>query len=118
MLLYVIWCVLGGGVVVEIDQGDVLVDIVVVGIGVVLNVELVQVVGFDVDNGICVDVGCCMVDVVIFVVGEVMMYFNLLFGWYVWIELWQVVENQLVVVVVNLFGVDEIYVELLWLWLD
>lgn len=45
-------------------------------------------VGFDVDNGICVDVGCCMVDVVIFVVGEVMMYFNLLFGWYVWIELW------------------------------
>ncbi|MCA7921510.1 FAD-dependent oxidoreductase [Burkholderia cenocepacia] len=108
----------GGGAVVETDQGDVPADIVVVGIGVVPNIELAQAAGLDVDNGICVDAGCRTADAAIFAAGEVTMHFNPLLGRHVRIESWQVAENQPAVAAANLLGADEIYAELPWLWSD
>ncbi|RQU19985.1 pyridine nucleotide-disulfide oxidoreductase [Burkholderia cenocepacia] len=108
----------GGGAIVETDRGDVPADIVVVGIGVVPNVELAQAVGLDVDNGIRVDAGCRTADAAIFAAGEVTMHFNPLLGRHVRIESWQVAENQPAVAAANLLGADERYAELPWLWSD
>lgn len=108
----------GGGAIVETDRGDVPADLVVVGIGVVPNVELAQAAGLDVDNGIRVDAGCRTVDPVIFAAGEVTMHFNPLLGRHVRIESWQVAENQPAVAAANLLGADETYAELPWLWSD
>ncbi|MFH5249642.1 anthranilate 1,2-dioxygenase system ferredoxin--NAD(+) reductase [Burkholderia semiarida] len=108
----------GGGAIVETDRGDVPADIVVVGIGVVPNVELAQAAGLDVDNGIRVDAGCRTADAAIFAAGEVTMHFNPLLGRHVRIESWQVAENQPAVAAANLLGADERYAELPWLWSD
>ncbi|KWO42247.1 pyridine nucleotide-disulfide oxidoreductase [Burkholderia sp. MSMB1459WGS] len=107
-----------GGAVVETDRGDVPADIVVVGIGVVPNVELAQAAGLDVDNGIRVDAGCRTADAAIFAAGEVTMHFNPLLERHVRIESWQVAENQPAVAAANLLGADERYAELPWLWSD
>ncbi|AOJ34460.1 anthranilate 1,2-dioxygenase system ferredoxin--NAD(+) reductase [Burkholderia metallica] len=107
-----------GGAVVETDRGDVPADLVVVGIGVVPNVELAQAAGLDVDNGIRVDAGCRTVDPAIFAAGEVTMHFNPLLGRHVRIESWQVAENQPAVAAANLLGGNETYGELPWLWSD
>ncbi|WP_175746408.1 anthranilate 1,2-dioxygenase system ferredoxin--NAD(+) reductase [Burkholderia pyrrocinia] len=107
-----------GGALVETDRGDVQADIVVVGIGVVPNVELAQAAGLDVDNGVRVDAGCRTADPAIFAAGEVTMHFNPLLGRHVRIESWQVAENQPAVAAANLLGADEAYAELPWLWSD
>ncbi|AOI95805.1 anthranilate 1,2-dioxygenase system ferredoxin--NAD(+) reductase [Burkholderia sp. LA-2-3-30-S1-D2] len=107
-----------GGAIVETDRGDVQADIVVVGIGVVPNVELAQAAGLEVDNGIRVDAGCRTADRAIFAAGEVTMHFNPLLGRHVRIESWQVAENQPAVAAANLLGADETYAELPWLWSD
>ncbi|WP_010089039.1 anthranilate 1,2-dioxygenase system ferredoxin--NAD(+) reductase [Burkholderia ubonensis] len=107
-----------GGAVVETDGGDVTADIVVVGIGVVPNVELAQAAGLDVDNGVRVDAGCRTSDRAIFAAGEVTMHFNPLLGRHVRIESWQVAENQPAVAAANALGADEVYAELPWLWSD
>ncbi|KVZ02279.1 anthranilate 1,2-dioxygenase system ferredoxin--NAD(+) reductase [Burkholderia ubonensis] len=107
-----------GGAVVETDGGDVTADIVVVGIGVVPNVELAQAAGLDVDNGVHVDAGCRTSDPAIFAAGEVTMHFNPLLGRHVRIESWQVAENQPAVAAANALGADEAYAELPWLWSD
>ncbi|KVT89294.1 pyridine nucleotide-disulfide oxidoreductase [Burkholderia territorii] len=108
----------GGGAIVETDRGDVPADVVVVGIGVVPNVELAQAAGLEVDNGIRVDAGCRTADRAIFAAGEVTMHFNPLLGRHVRIESWQVAENQPAVAAANLLGADETYAELPWLWSD
>ncbi|KVH39778.1 anthranilate 1,2-dioxygenase system ferredoxin--NAD(+) reductase [Burkholderia cepacia] len=108
----------GGGAIVETDRGDVPADLVVVGIGVVPNVELAQAAGLEVDNGIRVDAGCRTADPAIFSAGEVTMHFNPLLGRHVRIESWQVAENQPAVAAANLLGADETYAELPWLWSD
>ncbi|KVE75255.1 anthranilate 1,2-dioxygenase system ferredoxin--NAD(+) reductase [Burkholderia vietnamiensis] len=108
----------GGGAIVETDRGDVRADVVVVGIGVLPNVELAQAAGLDVDNGIRVDAGCRTADRAIFAAGEVTMHFNPLLGRHVRIESWQVAENQPAVAAANLLGADDTYAELPWLWSD
>ncbi|MBU9356261.1 FAD-dependent oxidoreductase [Burkholderia multivorans] len=108
----------GGGAIVDTDAGDVQCDVVVVGIGVVPNVELAHAAGLDVDNGIRVDAGCRTADPAIFAAGEVTMHFNPLLGRHVRIESWQVAENQPAVAAANALGADDTYAELPWLWSD
>ncbi|KVM89785.1 anthranilate 1,2-dioxygenase system ferredoxin--NAD(+) reductase [Burkholderia stagnalis] len=107
-----------GGAVIETDRGEVAADVVVVGIGVVPNVELAQAAGLEVDNGVRVDSGCRTNDPAIFAAGEVTMHFNPLLGRHVRIESWQVAENQPAVAAANALGADETYAELPWLWSD
>ncbi|RQR67595.1 pyridine nucleotide-disulfide oxidoreductase [Burkholderia sp. Bp9126] len=111
-------CGASGGAVVETDRGDVPADVVVVGIGVVPNVELAEAAGLDVDNGVRVDAGCRTNHPAIFAAGEVTMHFNPLLGRHVRIESWQVAENQPAVAAANALGADETYAELPWLWSD
>jgi anthranilate 1,2-dioxygenase ferredoxin reductase subunit len=107
-----------GGAVVETDQGPESADLVVVGIGVVPNVELARDAGLEVDNGIVVDDACRTSDASIFAAGEVTSHFNALLGKRVRIESWQVAENQPVVAAASMSGQPGTYAEQPWLWSD
>lgn len=103
---------------VETDQGTVTADVVVVGVGVLPNVELAQAAGLAVDNGIVVDAQCRTGDPCIFAAGEVTSHFNPLLQRHLRVESWQVAENQPVVAAANMLGGDETYAEIPWLWSD
>lgn len=100
------------------DAGAVDADVVVVGIGVVPNVELAEGCELEVRNGIVVDEQCRTNDPAIFAAGEVTMHTNPLLGCSIRIESWQVAENQPVVAAENMLGGEAIYAELPWLWSD
>jgi len=103
---------------IETDAGAVVVDVIVIGIGVVPNVELAEACGLEVRNGIVVDEQCRTKDPAIFAAGEVTMHASPLLGRSIRIESWQVAENQPVVAAENMLGGDAIYAELPWLWSD
>ncbi|CAL8481297.1 anthranilate 1,2-dioxygenase system ferredoxin--NAD(+) reductase [Caballeronia sp. S22] len=104
--------------IVETDRGDIAADIVVVGIGVMPNVELAQAAELEVNNGIVVDERCRTDDCSIFAAGEVTMHFNPLLKRHVRVESWQVAENQPVIAAANMLGAEEHYAEMPWLWSD
>lgn len=103
---------------VETDKGELAADVVVIGIGVVPNVELAVSAGLDVENGIVVDEQCRTRDPSIFAAGEVTSHFNPLLGRSIRVESWQVAENQPVVAAANMLGGSESYSETPWLWSD
>lgn len=103
---------------VETDKGSVAADVVVIGIGVVPNVELAAQAGLETDNGVVVDDQCRTADASIFAAGEVTRHFNALLGRSVRIESWQVAENQPAIAAANMLGGSERYSETPWLWSD
>jgi anthranilate 1,2-dioxygenase ferredoxin reductase subunit len=107
-----------GGASIETDGDALAADVVVVGIGVVPNVELAEACELEVRNGIVVDEQCRTNDPAIFAAGEVTMHANPLLGRSVRIESWQVAENQPVVAAENMLGGRAMYAELPWLWSD
>lgn len=109
---------MNAGTAIETDRGVIAADIVVVGIGVVPNVELAQAAGLEVDNGIVVDECCRTADAAIFAAGEVTRHFNPLLKRHVRVESWQVAENQPSVAAANMLGAQHAYAEIPWLWSD
>jgi anthranilate 1,2-dioxygenase ferredoxin reductase component len=107
-----------GVAVIQTDRGDIEADAVVIGIGVMPNVELAQAAGLAVDNGVVVDAQCRTADPSIFAAGEVTNHFNPLLGRPVRIESWQVAENQPAVAAANMLGGEAVYAETPWLWSD
>ncbi|KQR77167.1 pyridine nucleotide-disulfide oxidoreductase [Burkholderia sp. Leaf177] len=93
-------------------------DVVVVGIGVLPNVELAESAGLAVDNGILVDAHCRTSDPAIYAAGEVTNHFNPSVGRHVRVESWQVAENQPAVAAANMLGDNVAYEETPWLWSD
>ncbi|MDE1180483.1 anthranilate 1,2-dioxygenase system ferredoxin--NAD(+) reductase [Paraburkholderia sp.] len=104
--------------IVETDRGEIDADVVVIGIGVVPNVELAMEAGLDIDNGIVVDAQCRTSDPAIFAAGEVTQHFNPLLARQVRIESWQVAENQPAIAAANMLGDAQTYAEIPWLWSD
>lgn len=107
-----------GQAIVETDRGEMVADVIVIGIGVIPNVELAQKAGLAVENGIVVDAGCRTADPAIFAAGEVTRHFNPLLGRHVRVESWQVAENQPAIAASNMLGDQRIYAEIPWLWSD
>jgi anthranilate 1,2-dioxygenase ferredoxin reductase subunit len=107
-----------GGAIIKTDRGEVPADVVVIGIGVVPNVEIAASAGLVVDNGIAVDQHCRTADPMIFAAGEVTNHFNALLGRHVRVESWQVAENQPAIAAANMLGGEESYAEMPWLWSD
>lgn len=103
---------------IETDRGTIAADLVVVGIGVLPNVELAREAGLEVNNGIIVDAQCRTSDPHVFAAGEVTMHVNPLLGRQVRIESWQVAENQPVIAAANMLGDTQEYAEWPWLWSD
>jgi 3-phenylpropionate/trans-cinnamate dioxygenase ferredoxin reductase component len=91
---------------------------VVVGIGVMPNVDLAQVAGLDVENGIVVDEYGSTRDSRIYAAGDVTSHFNPLLGRRVRLESWQNAQNQAIAVARNILGAAKPYAEVPWFWSD
>lgn len=107
-----------GSASIQTDAGVVAADVVVIGIGVLPNVEIAESCALEIRDGVVVDEQCRTNDPAIFAAGEVTMHANPLLGRSVRIESWQVAENQPVVAAENMLGGRAIYAELPWLWSD
>jgi NADPH-dependent 2,4-dienoyl-CoA reductase/sulfur reductase-like enzyme len=108
-----------GRALVHTDHGDaILADAVVVGIGVIPNVDLAQVAGLEVDNGIVVDEYGRTRNSQIYAAGDVTSHFNSLLGRHVRLESWQNAQNQAIAVARNILGAGRPYAEVPWFWSD
>jgi NADPH-dependent 2,4-dienoyl-CoA reductase/sulfur reductase-like enzyme len=108
-----------GRALVHTESGEAfLADAVVVGIGVVPNVDLAQVAGLDIDNGLIVDEYGRTSDSRIYAAGDVTSHFNPLLGRRVRLESWQNAQNQAIAVARNILGAAKPYAEVPWFWSD
>jgi NADPH-dependent 2,4-dienoyl-CoA reductase/sulfur reductase-like enzyme len=108
-----------GRALVHADNGETfLADAVVVGIGVIPNVDLAQEAGLEVQNGIVVDEYGRTADSRIYAAGDVSSHFNPLLGRRVRLESWQNAQNQAIAVARNILGAAQPYAEVPWFWSD
>ena len=91
---------------------------VVIGIGIVPNVELAEAAGLAVDNGIEVDALCRTSDPDIFAAGDVTNHPNDLLGRNVRLESWENAQNQGIAAAKAMLGGETPYCEIPWFWSD
>ena len=108
-------CVTG----IELDDGtNVAADIVLIGVGVVPNVELAQEAGLEVDNGIRVDTGCRSSDTNIYAIGDCTNHPNNLLGRQLRLESVHNALEQAKTAAANICGEDLEYAQVPWFWSD
>jgi 3-phenylpropionate/trans-cinnamate dioxygenase ferredoxin reductase subunit len=90
-------------------QGSVEADVVVVGIGIVPNVELAKAAGLHVDNGVVVDDHLRTSDPDVYAAGDVANAFHPLFGRHIRVEHWANALNQPRTAATNMVGGGEVY---------
>lgn len=91
---------------------------VVIGIGIVPNVELAEAAGLEVDNGIRVDALCRTSDPDIFAAGDVTNHPNGLLGRNIRLESWENAQNQGIAAARAMLGGETPYCEIPWFWSD
>jgi len=106
------------GLCIHAQQGQWLVDEVLVGIGAIPNTQLAEQAGLQVDGGIVVDAQCRTSAPHVFAAGDVTAHFNPLLGRCVRVESWQVAEQQPLVAALNMSGGNALYTDWPWLWSD
>ena len=100
------------------DGSRVAADAVVVGVGIVPNVELAEAAELKVDNGITVDEFARTSDPDIFAAGDVTNHFNPLLGRSLRLESWQNAQNQAIAAARNMAGGETAHAEIPWFWSD
>lgn len=100
------------------DGGELAADVVLVGVGIVPNIELARDAGLAVDNGILVDDQCRTSDPEIFAAGDVTNQLSSWLGRRVRLESWQNAQDQAIVAAKALLGEDARYDPLPWFWSD
>lgn len=93
-------------------------DVVVIGIGIVPNVELASESGIAVGNGITVDEFGVTSDADVFAVGDVAFHFNPILGRHVRLESWANAQNGGIAVARNMIGEPVPYKDVPWFWTD
>jgi 3-phenylpropionate/trans-cinnamate dioxygenase ferredoxin reductase subunit len=93
-------------------------DIVVIGIGIVPNVELAAVAGLEVGNGIVVDVCGRTSDPAIWAAGDCALQPNAFLGRTLRLESYQNAQDQAMAVARNMIGEPKPYEDSLWVWSD
>jgi 3-phenylpropionate/trans-cinnamate dioxygenase ferredoxin reductase subunit len=93
-------------------------DLVVVGIGIVPNVEIARDAGLAVENGIVVDELGRTSDPAIFAAGDCANQPNTFLGRRVRLESYQNAQDQAMAVARNLLGASQRYEDSLWVWSD
>ncbi len=93
-------------------------DAVVVGVGVLPNVELAQQAGLKVDNGIVVDSTGRSSDPAIFAAGDVTNHPNGILGRRLRLESWQNAQNQAIAAARTMAGQEREYTQVPWFWTD
>ena len=91
---------------------------VVIGIGILPNVELAEAAGLEVDNGVRVDASCRTSDPHIFAAGDVTNHPNDLLGRNIRLESWENAQNQGIAAGRAMLGGDTPYREIPWFWSD
>jgi anthranilate 1,2-dioxygenase ferredoxin reductase component len=107
-----------GGVIVETTRGELLADIVAVGIGVAPNVELAEQAGIEVDNGIVVNAYGCTSHPGVFAAGEVTRHPSPGYALPQRHESWQVAEMQAAAAGSTAAGKPLSYEASPWFWSD
>lgn len=93
-------------------------DLVVIGIGIVPNIELAEAAGLEVDNGIVVNEHTKTSDENIYAAGDCCNHPSPFFGRRLRLESVQNAMDQARVVAVNLLGEKTVYDALPWFWSD
>lgn len=93
-------------------------DLVVVGIGVMPNVELAEAAGLKVDNGILVDEFCRTNDPDILAAGDCASHYNRLYDRQIRLESVQNANDQATVAAHTICGKEKVYDSLPWFWSD
>ena len=91
---------------------------VVIGIGIVPNVELAEAAGLEIDNGVRVDAHCRTSDPDIFAAGDVTNHPNDLLGRNIRLESWENAQNQGIAAAKAMLGGENPYCEIPWFWSD
>lgn len=100
------------------DSAVVPATVVVIGIGILPNVEIAQAAGLAVDNGIVVDDRGRTSHPDIWAAGDVANQPNAFAGRRLRLESYQNAQDQAAAVARNLCGADEAYEDSLWVWSD
>lgn len=100
------------------DGTTVKADLVVIGIGIVPNVEIAEAAGLTVENGIVVDDRGRTSHPDIFAAGDVASQPNAFTGLRLRLESYQNAQDQSQAVARNMMGGDEAYEDSLWVWSD
>lgn len=109
----------GDALAVELGNGGRLeAELVVVGIGVVPNVELASAAGLSCDNGILVDEFAQTSDPNIVAAGDCTMHHNMLFEQRLRLESVQNAVDQAKVAAATLLGQPSAYAQVPWFWSD
>ena len=104
---------------VVLDSGTTLdVDTVVIGIGIVPNVELAADAGLDVSNGIVVDDHCRTSGTDVYAIGDCTWHPNSLLGYELRLESVHNALEQAKTAAANICGKDTAYVQVPWFWSD
>ncbi len=93
-------------------------DLVIVGAGIVPNIELAASAGLDVDNGIVVDAHCRTVDENIYAVGDCTSHPNDIYCRRIRLESVHNALEQAKIAAANICGEDASYSEVPWFWSD
>lgn len=111
----------GNGAATGVRLGDgtvIQATVVVIGIGILPNVEIAQAAGLAVDNGIVVDDRGRTSHPDIYAAGDVANQPNAFAGRRLRLESYQNAQDQAAAAARNLCGADEAYEDSLWVWSD
>lgn len=93
-------------------------DIVIVGIGIIPNIEIAEEAGIFCDNGIVVDDHCCTSDPDIYAAGDCTNHPNPLMNKRLRLESVPNAMDQARVSTANMLGDDKVYAAIPWFWSD
>jgi 3-phenylpropionate/trans-cinnamate dioxygenase ferredoxin reductase subunit len=93
-------------------------DIVIVGIGIIPNIEIAEEAGIHCDNGIVVDDHCCTSDPDIYAAGDCTNHPNPLMNKRLRLESVPNAMDQARVSTANMLGDDKVYAAIPWFWSD
>jgi 3-phenylpropionate/trans-cinnamate dioxygenase ferredoxin reductase subunit len=100
------------------DGSEYAADLVVVGVGIMPNVELAEAAGLEVNNGIVVDEFARTSDADIVAAGDCTMHHNALYDRDIRLESVQNATDQARVAALTLCGKEKAYAALPWFWSD
>lgn len=104
---------------VETADGELIeADFVVVGVGILPNVELAAEAGLAVDDGILVDEHCRTDDPAIYAIGDCTAHPNAIYGRRIRLESVHNALEQAKTAADNICGIDSVYAEVPWFWSD
>jgi 3-phenylpropionate/trans-cinnamate dioxygenase ferredoxin reductase subunit len=93
-------------------------DLVIIGIGIVPNIELAQVAGLKIENGIVVDEHACTSDPDIVAAGDCTYHYNHVYERWIRLESVQNASDQARVAAATVAGKERTYDSLPWFWSD